>query len=258
MTKKYEFTGESKELDNWDGGTKVYQIKAVCSFGNVKEGTLGGWIGSSSSLSHDGNAWVGDNAVVTADSEVSGNAQVSGNAIVIKGSKVVDEAVVTGNARLCSAKVSGNAQISGNAEIFEDAEITGNAVVCDNGRVESYAYVYGDVVVCGTGQVRWDVGIGGKRVINDCTDKDMRELFYKMRDIEDLTYIVRYWALDGIPPYGLEYLKPDSTIAFKQAVEKFILGEKLGLAIGAFEMALDPCIESSVIERDRYCIPKVS
>lgn len=38
--KKYELTTESKEYY----GRKLFRIKALVSFGNVKEGELGGWI----------------------------------------------------------------------------------------------------------------------------------------------------------------------------------------------------------------------
>ncbi len=46
-------------------GRKLYRIKALKDFRNVKEGEFGGYIESERNLSHEGNAWVsGDNAVV--------------------------------------------------------------------------------------------------------------------------------------------------------------------------------------------------
>lgn len=58
--KKYELTTESKEYY----GRKLFRIKALVSFGNVKKGELGGWIEKEQNLSHFGNAWVGGNACV--------------------------------------------------------------------------------------------------------------------------------------------------------------------------------------------------
>ena len=49
-------------------GVKLFRIKALIEFGNVKAGDLGGYIEKEKNLSHMGNAWV------------SGNAQVYGNA----------------------------------------------------------------------------------------------------------------------------------------------------------------------------------
>src|SRR5574344_2137177 len=80
--KKYELTTESKEYY----GRKLFRIKALVSFGNVKEGELGGWIEKEQNLSHFGNAWVG------------GNAQVYESARVWQDAQVYDDAVVFGNA----------------------------------------------------------------------------------------------------------------------------------------------------------------
>ena len=40
--KKYELTSETKVIN----GVKLHRIKALESFGNIKEGDLGGWIES--------------------------------------------------------------------------------------------------------------------------------------------------------------------------------------------------------------------
>ena len=66
--KKYELTSETKVIN----GVKLHQIKALNSFGNIKEGDLGGWIESEKNLSQDGNAKVYDNAKVGENAEVSG------------------------------------------------------------------------------------------------------------------------------------------------------------------------------------------
>ena len=58
--KKYELTSETKVIN----GVELHRIKALKSFGNIKEGNLGGWIESEKNLSQDGDAWVFDNATV--------------------------------------------------------------------------------------------------------------------------------------------------------------------------------------------------
>ena len=60
-------------------GKKVFQIRALISFGNVKEGDLGGWVEKEENLSQNGNAWVYGNARVYGNAEVSGNAEVLHN-----------------------------------------------------------------------------------------------------------------------------------------------------------------------------------
>lgn len=50
--KKFELTSNTKM---WFG-RKFFQIKALVSFGNVKEGELGGYIEKEENLDHDGDA----------------------------------------------------------------------------------------------------------------------------------------------------------------------------------------------------------
>ena len=94
--KKFELCAENKI--NWLGRT-LFQIRALISFetgtgDTVSIGDLGGWIEKEENLSHDGSAWVYDNA------KVWGNAEVYGN-----------------------AKVWGDAQVWGNAEVFSTDHI---------------------------------------------------------------------------------------------------------------------------------------
>ena len=77
--KKFELTSES--IVNIFG-KKLFRIKALIEFGNVKEGELGGFIEKEENLSHEGNAWVCGNAEVYGDAKVCGNAWVCGDAKV--------------------------------------------------------------------------------------------------------------------------------------------------------------------------------
>jgi hypothetical protein len=72
MNKKYELFDYNEE-------TKLFRIKALRDFGNVKVGDIGGWIESEHNLSHEGDCWVSGNAQVSEDARVFGDARVSGN-----------------------------------------------------------------------------------------------------------------------------------------------------------------------------------
>ena len=76
--KKFELTSNTKM---WFG-RKLFQIKALISFGNVKEGELGGYIEKEGNLDHDGDAWVCGDAWVYGNAKVCGDAKVYGNAKV--------------------------------------------------------------------------------------------------------------------------------------------------------------------------------
>ena len=89
--KKYELTTNVKT----GFGRKLFQIKALVSFGDVTAGDLGGYIEKEENLSHDDNAWVYDDAWVFGDALVFDNARVFGDA------RVCGDAWVCGDARVC-------------------------------------------------------------------------------------------------------------------------------------------------------------
>ena len=110
--KKYEFTGETKQVELSFGTVTLHRIKAVAEFGIVKVGDLGGWIEKEENLSHEEKAWV------YGDAKVWGNAEVYGN-----------------------AEVCGDAWIYGNAKVYGDAEVWGDAKVCGDADVFSISHV---------------------------------------------------------------------------------------------------------------------
>ena len=74
--KKFELTTNTKMFL----GKKLFQIKALISFGDVEAGELGGYIEKEENLSQADNAWVADNARVTDNARVADNAWVTDNA----------------------------------------------------------------------------------------------------------------------------------------------------------------------------------
>ena len=166
--KKYELTTNTKMCF----GRKLYQIKALKDFGDVKAGDLGGYIEKEENLSQDGIAWVFDNALVYGDAEVYGNAQIHdiarvydtarilGNAHVYGGARVYDNARVYGNALIyCDAQIYGDACVYDNAEVFNNAQVFGDACVCDNAEVFDNARVLGNAQVYDTTWIHCDAQI---------------------------------------------------------------------------------------------------
>ena len=106
---KYILTEETKKLT---ANTTLHRIQAIRDFGDVKSGDLGGWIEKEDNLSHYGDCWVYDNALVNGNAYVSHYARVFGNA------QVCDKAQVGGY-----AQVYGNTLVNGYAQVFGDAII---------------------------------------------------------------------------------------------------------------------------------------
>lgn len=80
MNEKYELTEEFKEIETlregWLQKIKVYRIRALRAFADVKIGDLGGFVETKQNLSNMGNAWVYGNAEVCSDARVYGNANI--------------------------------------------------------------------------------------------------------------------------------------------------------------------------------------
>lgn len=147
-------------------GKTHYRIRALKDFKNekgsyyVKKGELGGYVASENNLSHEGTAWVADDALVTDDALIEGHALVKDNAQVKDNALIKDNAKVTGYALIKdNAKVKGSATIKDNALLKGDCLVTGNALVGDDAQVKDNAYVIGHSVVAHSSIVESDAVI---------------------------------------------------------------------------------------------------
>lgn len=183
MVKKYTVTDEDVLLE--DETTRLYRIKALKDFGDVKKGDLGGFIQGEYNLSQEGTAWVYDNAKVFWAGKVEDNAIVRDTAVV-NDSRVIDSAVVEGNALVTrGSTISKSAQVSNNAIISGEALITDNAIVVGAGGnrrtvVDDGATVSGDAVVKATVKGRHTV-ITGDALINIFMQKNTDYLQFGTR-----------------------------------------------------------------------------
>lgn len=129
-------------------GIKLYRIRALKDFGNVKKGELGGYVEKEDNLSQSGNAWVFGNSYVSGNARVSGNALIYDKAWIYGNALVRDNSCVSGNAR-----VTGNARVGGNTKVIEnvivcgEARIYDNAIVSGNAKVSGKAFITGNAVV---------------------------------------------------------------------------------------------------------------
>ena len=105
--KKFELTEEHVTITS---GKKLYRVRALVAFGDVKAGELGGYVEKEENLSHEGNAWVFGYAWVYGSAQVYGNSQVYGNAHVSDNAHVYDSACVSDN-----VWVGGYGHVSGSA-----------------------------------------------------------------------------------------------------------------------------------------------
>jgi len=109
MQKKYEFVAHDCVLA---GTRRLFRIRAVRDFGDVRRGDLGGYIESEANLCHEGDCWIHDVA------------QVYGPGAVVR-----DNARVRGEAWILG-RVDGDAQICDLVVVGENAHVGGSTILC--------------------------------------------------------------------------------------------------------------------------------
>ena len=86
MNRKFEITTEEKIIMKNNGvKVKVYRIRSLRNFGTVKVGQLGGFVEKEENLSHEGNCFIYDDAVVCEDARVRDDAIVKNRCATMPG-----------------------------------------------------------------------------------------------------------------------------------------------------------------------------
>ena len=96
---------------------KLYRIRALRDFSDVKSGDLGGYIANMSCLSHQGNCWVYDKSNKVVCGCISENAIVNG--FSSKNDNIIDGDI----------SISGNAKILYRVDLYGKVRISGNSLI---------------------------------------------------------------------------------------------------------------------------------
>lgn len=152
-TKKYKIR---KDLSYTFDGHKLYRIEALKDFGDVKKGSIGGFIENEKNLSQEGNCWiyldgkVYNNANVFGNAVIDGHAQVCDNAIVFDKAQVRGYSKVKNNARVFNnARMEDCSIVKDNAQVYGNSLLLDNAQVCDNAHLIGTCLVRDNAIVCG-------------------------------------------------------------------------------------------------------------
>ena len=134
----------------------VYQIVALVDIEahNVKAGDVGGFVELEDNLSHHGDCWVADKAMVYSFARVTGNALISDKAQVYDDAQVGESASVRGASEVYGdAMVGEYACIEGASHVFDYASVFGRAVVSDSSQLYGNVKIAGDTCVAGAANI---------------------------------------------------------------------------------------------------------
>lgn len=138
---KYEIIEDDARANDFTHA-KLYRIRALKNFSDLKRGDLGGYVENESNLSQFGNCWIYDNACVLSFSTVCENAKIRDSAIIRDGSSIYGNAEVSG-----TAIVEMYSSVLGTAKISDKALVTNCVLVRGSARVSGNSFIRGSSIV---------------------------------------------------------------------------------------------------------------
>ena len=113
------------------GDVKLYRIRALKDFGNIKAGRIGGYVESTANLSQYNSCWVHDNAKISGKATIHNNVQIFDNVQISDYVKIYDNVIVYGDAKISDfvnihdrVTISDAVQISGYVSIYDSVQIS--------------------------------------------------------------------------------------------------------------------------------------
>jgi len=193
---KYEILEQAHQLPD---GRKVYRIKAVRDFGNVKKGEIGGFVEADDNLSHDGLCWIANDAMALGRSRISGDALLRDRARIGDRVMLTDHCIVQDDARLSEfvfayghCTIGAQSMLAGAVTVRDHTlilcrprysvsgkkqvpNLRGNVMVRDEARLEGCISAQDDVTIAGRTTIRDHVRllekayIGGESILEGRT-----------------------------------------------------------------------------------------
>ena len=171
--KKYELIKKDSIRITLNDKTKstsvrLYRIRSLRNFSDVKKGDLGGYIQSEDNLSHEGNCWVYDNAKAYEDAKLFDDSKIFDKVRVFGCAHLHDnDVIIRGNAKICghaiisnNVTIDGDVIICGNALITQGVEMTGDITINEGG------YISNNVKICGHVFCYKFINIGCNTIMN--------------------------------------------------------------------------------------------
>lgn len=196
--KKYKLTDETIIHQ----GKKLYRIEALKDFSGVRKGNLGGYVESEHNLSHNGDCWIANSALVFDGASVSGNACVCDYAIVCGTSSIEQNAIVYGHAFIRDSYVLDNSAVSDYAKldncvtVSEDSTIEGHVEIVNGIEIGNGTYLKGKCKIHHQDDfITLPLWWNGNKTITYVFNNDK---WFTSKDEYSTDYLIEYGAGDHI------------------------------------------------------------
>ena len=160
---KYEIT----DIVGYRFKKKVYRIRALKDFGDVKKGDLGGFVSSYENLSQYGDCWIYNDAAVIDNALLENDSTVHNMTIVYDNSIIRGKSKVYNSTRICGSSYINNSNIFGKSFLrnvfIQGSGIKGNLITGENKSSIICSYIRGSLYLTGS-------LISGTSIISDMGD----------------------------------------------------------------------------------------
>lgn len=140
---KYEIT----DIVGYRFKKKVYRIRALKNFGDVKKGDLGGYVSSYENLSQYGDCWIYDDAAVIQDATLENNSTIHNTSIMYGTSTAIRNSKIYKSTRICGNSIISDSTISGKSLLKDtriyNSRIKGNIITYDTSSLINYSNIRG-------------------------------------------------------------------------------------------------------------------
>ena len=167
---KYEITN----IVGYRFKRKVYRIRALKDFGDVKKGYLGGYVSSYENLSQYGDCWIYDDAAVIDNALLENDSTVHNMTIVHGDSIIRGKSEVYNSTRICGSSYINNSIISGKS-LLKDVRVY-------NSKIK------GNLIAWGVGNSIYYSNIRGTLYLNDST-------ICNSKIVSDITWIKNHTSI---------------------------------------------------------------
>ena len=146
-------------------GRKLYRIKALKDFSDVKKGDLGGWVFSKNNLSQEGDCWIYNNAKCMDNARMYDNSTMFDRSEMHDNTIMYDYSRMHGNSAMYDySKMYGNSAMYGYSRMLDYTTMYGNSEMhdyskmCDNSEMHEGSKMYNNSIISEHGEM-WKNGV---------------------------------------------------------------------------------------------------
>lgn len=144
-------------------GRKLYRIKALKNFYDVKKGDLGGWVSGENNLSQEGDCWIYNEAKCMDSSKIYDDGRMYDNSKMYGNSTMYENTIIYGNSAMYDHSIMrGYSIMYGNSRMFGHSTMRDYSKMYENSVMRGVSMMIGHSMMCGYSVLKRDEKLSGE------------------------------------------------------------------------------------------------